>query len=121
MFKRTVWGVLVAALFLLPMTGMAKEDGLNIEPQEPSAVTEGFNQMSEDLAELSAGVAPVIAFAAFMIGAIMIVLGLIFSRKLTQGGFFLALAAGFVFFLLSDLSGAVAIAKGFFEKIASYF
>lgn len=122
MQTRVFMSAVAGALFLMAFSGLAFADsGMNIEPTEPSKAAEGFNEMSRDLAVLSSGMAPVLAFAAFMIGAVMIILGLVFSKRMAKGGFFLAVAAGFVFFLLSDLNTAVGMVKAFFEKIASYF
>ena len=121
MVKKWMLSAWICALFLFSLSGVALAEGMNVTPQDPSQAAEGFQQMSQDLNELSSGIAPVLAFGGFMIGAVMVILGLIFSKRMAKGGFFLAIASGFVFFLLSDLSSAVEMTKGFFEKIASYF
>lgn len=121
MTKKWLLCAWICALFLWSLSGVAFAEGINVSPQDPSKAAEGFQQMSRDLDELSSGMAPVLAFGGFLIGAVMVILGLIFSKRMAKGGFFLSIASGFVFFLLSDLSTAVGWTKGFFENLASYF
>ncbi|WP_126430042.1 hypothetical protein [Brevibacillus marinus] len=93
---------------------------LNLEPMTQTEVKQGFEKMQEDLTEKGKIISLPFAMGSLFIGVLLIILGLIFSKKMVAAGVGAIMAAVISLFILGDLKQAMGYLEGWVTMIRSW-
>ena len=111
----------VSAEDLSPSSDGAQNNTLKVEPISPEDSVVKLEKMEKDIQQLGEGLAPNLSKYALVAGAVMIVIGLIFSKKVMIAGFAMIGIAFLIYFLIGDMNKTMSLIEKIVDTLKSYF